>query len=722
MADDFLKDVEIGNGMENTDPYANPDEDKIVGEMKKLDGEMEYVLKKFHRQWFYQIAMRMGSQWLQYHPEGHAILPDNADGHVRMVINRILSIHQTKLGKMLKTDPWWECKADNTSYKSRKKARKGNHIAEYTYAEQKAKRKIKTLATWFLDTGTSFLYTFWDANLGEEVVEYDIWPGRVDAQGQAVDDVGQPQGFQVDSEGFKLDENGEKSILQTSKTGDARIEVVPPFDVTPYGIRHDGSYKGLIYTSEHATEDLKKQYPEFAKDIVSEKGDEERIKFYRQIQGLVSNEQHTTTEKKDPAKATFVSELFEEPSVTYPKGRHIIRICKKIVKFGPLPYKHLRIPLARFIDIENSGQPFGMGTVQNLCAPQKGFNRTWSQVIENFNAHANIKWKATKNAELEQEALDDSCEEVIMYNPGSTVEQISPAGMPSYVLNMMQNLYPQAFMDISGQHDVTGGEAPGEVRSGYGIQQLQASDDIRNQPTYTDFNAQLQEVGEQIIELYEEHLDKFNGREFEIRGTGRAMGVSGEDLVGMSRAVTIRTGTMLNSDMHQNKEQIMELWQSGLFGDPQDPRVRKKVMTLYEFGNMDSLFEDVDQDSEWAQEENDLLMSDDPGELQPYTPADEMKQMLDEQGKPLAVETLPVKEWEADKVHIDNHDSLRKTKEYRELPLEKQQMVDAHVDWHWDQDKKKNPPPPVEGQVKEAAPPIPGAGGIETPPEELPPA
>lgn len=724
MGDDFLKDVPVGEVADDAfaaDPYADVDEDKLVAEMKRLENEMEHVLKRFHRQWFFQIAMRMGAQWLQYHPEGYTILPENTDGHVRMVMNRILTVHQTKLGKLLKSDPWWECKSDNASYKSRKKARKGNHLSDYVYNEQKAKKKIKSLASWFLDTGTSFFYVFWDADMGDDVVEFDTWPGAVDENGQAVDEMGNPQGFAVDAEGVKLDEQGQRVVLQQTRLGDVRIEVVPPFDVTPYGLRHDGSWRGLIYTSEHPTADLKKQYPEFKDDIQPEKSDEERVKYYRQIQGLVSNEQYYQSEKKDAEKTTLVRELFELPSPQYPEGRHIIRVGKKIVKFGPLPYKHKRIPLIPFKDIEVSGQPFGMGTVQNLCAPQKGFNRTWSQLIENFNAHANIKWKATKNAELEQEALDDSCEEVITYNPGSQVEQITPAGMPNYVLQMLQQLYPQAFMDISGQHDVTMGQAPGEVRSGYGIQQLQAQDDIRNQPLYTDFNTQMQEVGEQIIALYEEHLDQYKGRAFEVRGTGRVMDISSGDLDGLSKSVAVKSATMVNADMHQNKEQIMQLWQSGLFGDPQDPRVRKKVMAIYEFGNMDALFEDVDQDTEWAQEENDLMMSDNPGQLQSYTPMDEMDQMLDEQGMPIALQTLPVSEWEDDKIHLDSHDSLRKTREYRTLPMPKRQMIDAHCKWHWDQDKKKNPPPPAGNQAPEPAPPEPGAGGNDIPPE-MPPA
>jgi len=698
-------------------PFEAQTEQKLIGEMNSLKEEMKQILRRYHKQWFYQIAMRMGCQWLQSHPDGYTVMPENPEGHVRMVMNRLLPIHQTKLGKIIKADPWIEVRADQASYKSRRRARKGNALARYVYEEQRMKLKLKTLATWFLDTGTAFLYPYWDDSLGEEVIEYQQFPGKVDQEGNGLDEAGNVMPFKVDGEGFILDEEGQKVVGNSFKTGDVAIAVVPAFDITPYGIQNDGSYRGLIYTSAHETDDLRATYPEHADEIHPEE-DNERMKYYRQIRGVVSNEWYYANEKPKNEKTTFVEELFEQPSKKYKDGRHVIRIGKKILKNGPLPYKHRKIPIIRFIDIENSGQPFGMGTMQNLCAPQKGFNRSWSQLIENQESHANIKWKATRNAELEQEALDDSCEEVIIYNQGANVEQITPAGMPNYVMQMLQTLWPQAFMDISGQHDTTMGQAPGEVRSGYGIQQLQSQDDIRNQPTHIDFNAQMQELGEQIFALYEEHVQDLSGRKFHIKGTGRVLDMKPDDLTELWRNVSVKAGTMINADMHVNREQIIELWKGGLFGPPEDPKVRRKVMEMYEFGNIDALFEDVDQDTDWSQEENDLMMEGQ-GTYVPYISKRPGSLLLDETGNEQSIETLPVNEWENQMIHIQNHDSLRNTHEYRALPLEQKQVIDTHVNWHWDEMNKGAPPPEAGGADKKAGP-GPGQGaGVPPPPPGL---
>lgn len=669
------------------------DEDELVAEMDRIEKDQKNVLRQLHKSWFYQIAMRIGCQWIQSHPDGYAVMPENDEGHVRMVVNRMLAIHQTKLGKIIKNDPWWEIRADNASYKSRKKARKGNEVSDYVYAEQDAKLKLKTLGTWAIDTGTAFLYIYWDDSLGEEVIKYKVHAGPV-IDGQAVDEANNPLGFAVDGEGYVLDENGEKVIESKTRTGDVRYEVIPAFDVVPYGIKHDGRYRGIIYVAAHNTEDLKQQYPDIADEIISEDDKSERLKYYKQIQGIVNDQWYMPTERSSDEKVTFVRQLFEEPSPAAPDGRYILRVGKKILKQGPLPYKHRRIPLVRFIDIENSGQPFGMGTMQNLCAPQKGYNRSISQLIENANAHANIKWKATRNADLEQEALDDTCDEVIIYNQGAQVDQITPAGMPNYFVQLVQQMYPQLFMDISGQHEVTMGQAPGEVRSGYAIEQLGAQDEVRNAPTHIHFAASLQEVGEQTMALYEEFLGE-QGRTFVIKGTGRSVTVTPDDLKDLWKSVSVDSGTQLNSGLQQNREQMLELWKSGLFGDPQDPKIRRKVMEMYEFGNVESLFEYCDQDTDWAQDENDIFMSGDTSKFVDYTPQDPTKEMLDEQGNPMPVKTLPVSEWEDQDIHIQNHDSLRKTREYRDLPIEQQRAIDTHVDWHWDKKIAAQPQQPA---------------------------
>ena len=277
------------------------------------------------------------------------------------------------------------------------------------------------------------------------------------------------------------------------------------------------------------------------------------------------------------------------------------------------------------------------------------------------------------------------------------------------------------------------GEAPGELRSGYGIQQLQASDDVRNQPTHVDFSANLQELGEQIFSLYEEHLQGVDGRRFQIKGTGRVLDITPEDLKDIWRNISVKAGTMLNADLHVNREQILELWKGGLFGEMQDPKVRRKVMEMYEFGNIDALFEDVDQDTEWAQEENDLMI-DGRGTYVPYMSEKPGALILDEEGRPSTTPTLAVSEWENHLIHIENVDSLRKTREYRELDQETKLRIDAHADWHWDKlneskaptespgapggagEPPQLPPPPPPGVGAEPMGPPPEGEGMMPPP------
>jgi len=666
----------------------------LCAEMNKLMEENEFVIQKYHKQWFYQIAMRIGAQWLQNNPEGFTILPENTEGHVRMVVNKLLAGHQLKLAKIIKNNPWFEIEADKTSYKSKVKARKGTKLSDYIYAEQKGKKKIKTVATWAIDTGTAFLFVYWDWDKGDLLTDYQPVPdGGLTEEMTA-------QGLVGDEEGFLIDQTGERLVAAQTMSGDVVYEFVSPFDVYPYGIKADGTALGLIYKSEHDVEEMKKKYPDFADKIVSNKDKKSHIDYYKRIMGIVSYDSYYASESKNKGNTCMVEQLFEEPSVSYPKGRHIIRIGDIVVHRGDLPYAHGRIPLIKFTDIENSGQYWGMGTMQNGIPIQVGYNKSMSQLIENADNHANLKFKATREAEIAEETLDNTCTEVILYNRGETVDKLDPGSLPNYFMSLIQNIYPQTFNDVLGQHEVTQGEAEPGVKSGRAIEALQSQDETRNIPMSVDFNCALEELGEQVMALYEEHVPE--DREFSIRGTGKKVKIGPEDLKDMWKNVTVRATSMMSRDMYMKKEELKELWGQGLFGPPQDPKVRKKVMQLYEFGNIESMFEDEDLDTEWAQEENDLLIGDDTSQFIQVPDGQQQSQMIGPNGLPLPqrmIKTLPVKEWEDQIIHIQEHNNLRKSREFRELPPDIQERVNAHIKEHEALQQALAPVPPQPDQL-----------------------
>jgi DNA-binding ferritin-like protein (Dps family) len=237
--------------------------------------------------------------------------------------------------------------------------------------------------------------------------------------------------------------------------------------------------------------------------------------------------------------------------------------------------------------------------------------------------------------------------------------------------------------------------------------ELQNQDDTRNAPMQIDFNASLVKVGEQIMALYEQFLpDSDDKRTFKVKGSGREIDIKKEDLKNLWQQVIVRSSNRLARDMRANMEDLKTLWKDGLFGDPSDAKVRRKVMEMYEFGNLDGMFEDEDLDTDWSQEENDMLL-DPETPLQMFGPVPPDVNLMNQSMQ--GITTLPVQVWEDHRIHSYNHNNLRKSKEYREASPEIKARIDAHCDWTM---SKLAPPAPITGSAQDKPTDVLPAPGI----------
>ena len=85
-------------------------EEAIVADIKKKIKNSDNVLQAFHRQFFLNIAMRRGLQWVQLEAGNKVIIaPPEIQERVRISINKIKGIHQTRLAKIVKDIPKLEC-------------------------------------------------------------------------------------------------------------------------------------------------------------------------------------------------------------------------------------------------------------------------------------------------------------------------------------------------------------------------------------------------------------------------------------------------------------------------------------------------------------------------------------------------------------------------------------------------------------------------------------
>lgn len=679
-----------------------PNEDELIADVDKKVKAAESRLQAQHRQWFVNIAMRRGLQYVQ--TEGNqAIVPARtSDREVRMVINKLNGIHQTRLAKIVTDLPLLECIPGSSEEEDKALARKGTKLLSWVWVNEHMPEKMTDLGSWMIDCSDSFLYVYWDHTAGPEVPIFKRHEGKVTGE----------EGYNVDAEGYVLDSEN-KRIEERVTLGEVKIAVLPSFDVINDGISQtiDDSH-WLIIQQAMSLKDIVTQWPERGKLVKAEKDLATRAYYQSRLMAMSGNEsEYFAPESKSPEEMATVRTYLERKSEEYPKGRRIVCAGGVLLEAGAMPYDHGLYPLVKFTDIFVSGSFWGMSTTEIAIPIQKGYNKLWSQVIENANNHGNIKLLADNNHGMQADAYDDSGDEVIEHTPGTVITQLQPATLPGHIMNMFQ-WYDRAFEDVTGQHEVSNGQAPAGVKSGRAILALQEQDDTRLAPTKLKFLRGIERVGSMVIQLYQQFQDEDRTRE--IIGTTSTdideFTITKDEIQSMNKDVRVQSENLIAAQKSIQQDQVLDYWDRGLFGPKENPTVRQKVLKILEFGDVSELFDELSQDSAQAKRENDAFLT----KVGLITITDPVT------GK--QIQSLPAFEFEDQPTHIRIHNQFRRSQRYRNMTPEERRPIDLHVKIHENLDQK-NAAPQQEGPapIPGPAPSGPQQGTPSGPPLKAPP-
>ena len=103
------------------------------------------------------------------------------------------------------------------------------------------------------------------------------------------------------------------------------------------------------------------------------------------------------------------------------------------------------------------------------------------------------------------------------------------------------------------------------------------------------------------------------------------------------------------------QDYIIKMVQYGLLL-PTNERDRQLIMKTLEFGIMDDVYSEFEQDTSQAQTENDKFQN---GDISP-----------------------DVRDFYNHEAHIKEHNKFRKSETYAQLPIELKTIIDAHVEQH----------------------------------------
>lgn len=209
------------------------------------------------------------------------------------------------------------------------------------------------------------------------------------------------------------------------------------------------------------------------------------------------------------------------------------------------------------------------GTVHDIRDPNRAVNDLVSQILESARIMGKLNWLMPRGANVN--VITDETGQFIEYDmaPGGTPTQAQPAGIPTYVPNLVAYL-DNAIMDIGGSHDASMGKSVFAGASGELVQSLQAGDAAS-------------------LAMLRDNFDDFLVRCFKLMlrtakhfgTTKRVVRNSDADEFGQyawtelepkeistEDDIIVKSGSNLPFTAEQRHEFFMNMWEKGIISDP----------------------------------------------------------------------------------------------------------------------------------------------------------
>jgi hypothetical protein len=607
---------------------------ELVSWVKSQYTEMKSARSRLQIQWNLNLAFYFGKQYLEVAPPyvgGKLILPKAPPYRVRLVANRIRPVIRTEIARITGQKPNASVVPASSEDEDLAAAYAAEQVWESISNNSHLDAEFLQTAFWTLICGTGFIKTWWDS-------------GAVDADGQQ---------------------------------GDVRYGCVTPYH---------------LFVPDLRTVDLQKQ--PFVLNIYTKPISQVQAIYGDKLKGLsVANDVIASQEiindsvldlagsTKTEPDSVLCMEMWAKPGAhkLLPNGGLVHVIGDNIVHLdSQIPYAHGEFPFTKFDHIP-SGKFYSESTVSDLIGLQREYNRTRSQVVEAKNRMAKPQLVYFQGS-LDPSKVTTEPGQMIAVKPGFGLPQPIPlTPLPSYVLQELDRTLVD-IEDISGQHQVSRGDAPSGVTAATAISFLQEKDDSLLSHTYFSVEKGMESIARQTLYLAKQYWD--------VERTVRVVGTEGFfdvlQLTGADICTDIRMegGSALPTSKAARQAFLMDMMKMG-FISPQDG------LKLLDMGGVQKLYEQLKIDESQAQRENIKLKRLTPQDIQQNQMQFQQQQMqgapntVDQQGAPIPPPAaVPVNDWDNHMVHIDVHNRFRKSQAFELLdPAVKQQFQD-HVNAH----------------------------------------
>ena len=657
---------------------------QALDEVRKVidpDGQQPDRLE-WERRMFRNLAYLSGLQHFSQDPISGRLkqIPEvpGQRRHVDFTANMILPAVWKAVSKVLTVDGTFKTAPVTDSRQDREAAKIADKVFNAVRHDEDFKKKSERCELWAANTGLGVMKVHWDPDNGEPERLYTM-----SAEEKAMEGFGEVTGPVAANPDLGPDERKRKDhdgeFLDVSP-GDITFDVVSPFAFFWDPDAKDAGIEGCSWVAQKTLMDIDKIKSRWGKKANKVKPDnyasystlyEESIALFHGGQASIGR----TVPRQEYSgrdRATVI-EYFEVASkANKGKGRYIVVAGKNtVLRNGDNPYATIGMPLP-FVVFDWVPRPGGFVSIDltgQLTDPQRAYNRSNAhmQDVEAQNGWPTlVVWKGSG---VKSHRIANYAGAALEVNPsfGPPV-QIPPAPLPPYISENAERRRRE-MSEISSMPEP--GSGRGNVRGSKGIEMLLGEDNRVLDGIVSGFLRSVAECGTMALKLAghfytERRVTKVLGESNDWDVTA----FTGADLRGSYDVRVVgEPGRVDGAAVRQ--AMVMDLVQAG-FLDPKQPGDREMVLDTLYLKLPDQPFDDMLQDKRNAERENEMLIK------VGGAMADAGPEMA-----PMFMEEMPiVRKFEEHETHVREHNRMRKTKEYRELPPPSQQLIDKHVQEH----------------------------------------
>jgi hypothetical protein len=591
------------------------------------------------RQWYINMSFERGKQYVAWDSQKSQLaqLPRGDKNVPRIMINRVRPIVRTEISKLTSQKPTAVALPASNDVEDVFAANAAGQIWDSLYDRLRVGREMRAVARDLSVLGVGYLKTYWDSSA------MDPW---------------------------------------SDVEGDIRIEQISPFNVfvPDLSIVDNNKQPYILHVYTKPLEWIKSTYgnliPEDKQPTVIASTEIADISSALDIR-----------ENNSKPDACLIIEAWVKPGTTsmLPSGGYVVIVDDLIVEasLSGFPAGYKEYPITKFEHIP-SGQYYPACVIDDIIPLQREINRTRSQRIQakNMMAKPQVYYR---EGSLTVAKINTAPGQYIGVRPGFDFPISAPMPqLPPYVAEELQALNMD-LEDISGQHQVSKGSTPPGVEAATAIAYLQERDDSYLAPTFASIEEGLSQTAKLALSLAAEYWTS----ERTIKIVGANSGFSAELFKGSDIArgtdIRIESGSALPTSKAAKQALIMDMMKMGML-PPEEGLELLDIAALSRYTDNRG----TRPDELMAQRENIRFKNMSEMEVMSHyqrwqegAAAGNPDMVNPNTGQPLEAPSLvSVNKWDNHAVHIQEHDTFRKSPAYDMLSSTQKAELNKHINIH----------------------------------------